>query len=210
MKRERQKVYAAAGAAVLILCLGVFLIVSGGPIAPKESKDPAELLFTDDDINTGADKVEAEPKVEEGEIDTVTVDIKGEVVEPGVYAFAENKRVVDAVKKAGGVTETGKEEAVNLAERLYDEMVIYVPDEAAVEEEFSPATAGKGGDVGVSINQADESELQEINGVGPATAEAIVTYREENGRFTSKEELTEVSGIGPATLERMEDEISIH
>lgn len=56
----------------------------------------------------------------------------------------------------------------------------------------------------VNINTAEEEELEELPGVGPATAEAIVRHRRANGPFGSVEELEEVSGIGPATLGEIE------
>lgn len=56
----------------------------------------------------------------------------------------------------------------------------------------------------IDLNTADEEELQDLPGVGPATAEDIASYRRTNGRFGSVEELEEVDGIGPKTLEEIE------
>jgi len=56
----------------------------------------------------------------------------------------------------------------------------------------------------VDLNSADEEELQDLPGVGPATAEDIVAHRRMNGRFDSVEDLEAVSGIGPKTLEEIE------
>ena len=55
----------------------------------------------------------------------------------------------------------------------------------------------------VDINSADEKALDELPGVGPATAQSIIEYRQGNGPFRSVDDLEEVSGIGPATLEKM-------
>ena len=60
-----------------------------------------------------------------------------------------------------------------------------------------------------SINTADSQELQELNGVGPATAEKIIDYREENGRFASIDDLKDVSGIGDKSFEKIKDKIKV-
>lgn len=54
----------------------------------------------------------------------------------------------------------------------------------------------------ININTASVEELQQIKGIGKTRAEAIVTYREENGSFATVEDLLEVKGIGEATLAR--------
>jgi competence protein ComEA len=59
------------------------------------------------------------------------------------------------------------------------------------------------GSLVVNINTADAEELDELPEVGPATAEAIVEYRQGNGWFRSVDELEEVPGIGPATIEKI-------
>ena len=61
----------------------------------------------------------------------------------------------------------------------------------------------------ININTAGENELQELHGIGPATAENIIEYREEHGGFDYIEEIKEVSGIGPATFEDIKDDITI-
>jgi competence protein ComEA len=59
----------------------------------------------------------------------------------------------------------------------------------------------------VNINTADSETLQTLNGVGPATAEKIISYRKENGRFKSVEDIKNVSGIGDKTYEKLKDYI---
>lgn len=64
--------------------------------------------------------------------------------------------------------------------------------------------------VSVSINNASAAEIAEtLSGIGLAKAEAIVSYREENGSFESIEQLQMVKGIGPATIERNRDRIAL-
>ncbi|MCL1073308.1 ComEA family DNA-binding protein [Shewanella dokdonensis] len=54
----------------------------------------------------------------------------------------------------------------------------------------------------ININTATAAELQLLNGIGAAKAQAIVEYREANGKFTSLEDLTKVKGIGPKLIEK--------
>lgn len=138
----------------------------------------------------------------------VMVDIKGEVQKPGVYELAPDSRVEQALNAAGGLTENAEGRSINLAQRVADEQVIYV---AAIGEADVPVqTAGSStSSEKININQADSEELTELNGIGEAKAQAIITFREENGPFTSIDQLTEVPGIGEKSLENMKDQISL-
>jgi len=59
-----------------------------------------------------------------------------------------------------------------------------------------------------NINTATIEQLSEIRGIGPATAQRILEYREENGTFSSVDEIVNVRGIGPKTLENIRDSIT--
>lgn len=65
----------------------------------------------------------------------------------------------------------------------------------------APPAAGV--DFTVNVNAAGATELAQLPGIGPATAEAIVEHRRTHGPFASHDALLDVPGIGPATLERM-------
>lgn len=119
----------------------------------------------------------------------------------------QGDRVNDAIIKAGGTTEDAAEEAVNLAEKVYDEMVIAVP--AAGEDVEVIFQEGGGDSDKVRINHASASELVSLPGIGPAKAEAILKYREEAGPFKSEEELVNVPGIGEKTMETLKELISV-
>ncbi|MCM3761540.1 helix-hairpin-helix domain-containing protein [Alkalihalobacillus oceani] len=138
---------------------------------------------------------------------TIIVDVKGAVHAPGIYQLDEESRVYDVIERAGGFREEAAEQQLNLAERVYDEMMIYVPAEGETEElpgRHGAADAGK-----IAINQADARELEQLPGIGPAKAEAIITYREEQGRFSDVEQLLDVPGIGVKTLEQLREHISV-
>ena len=140
---------------------------------------------------------------------TVAVHVAGNVLKPGVYEMPADSRVVDAIRRAGGAKAIADLNAINLANRLNDAQQVYVP---AVGEKVPPSSSGlSAGGVGtgsapnsveypININSADVALLDELPGVGPSTAQAIVTYRDQNGPFASVSGLEDVPGIGPAKV----------
>ena len=147
------------------------------------------------------------------------VDIKGEVLRPGVYEFSCESRIQEVIKKAGGFTEEADETKINLAQKISDQMQIIVPNlhskqENGVIEETSgkatlPNTNSSQSKQGtVNINTATLEELQTIKGIGKKKAEAILQYRKEHGPFRTKEDLLEVKGIGKKALEAIESQVT--
>ena len=61
----------------------------------------------------------------------------------------------------------------------------------------------------VDINTATAEELQQLMGIGPVLAQAIVDYRAEHGPFASVDELLEVSGIGETKLDNIRNDITL-
>ncbi len=148
----------------------------------------------------------------------VVVHVAGAVLAPGVYRLPPGARVVDAVSAAGGVGPGAQPGVVNLAAPLRDGDRIYVPGAAdptvAVPAGVTPAPSGSGADGGaggaggavagpVDLNSATVEQLDELPGVGPATAQAIVDHRDRNGPFVSVDALGDVRGIGPTKLEAL-------
>lgn len=138
----------------------------------------------------------------------LVVHVAGSVERPGLVEVPEGARVADAVVAAGGLRADADDVRINLAEKLVDGARLYVP---ALGELAPPVAAGTSGGAGSSatpsaaapldLNAAAADQLDELPGVGPATAAAIVAHREANGRFTSVDALADVRGIGPAKLE---------
>ena len=155
---------------------------------------------------------------------TITVHVAGAVNNPGVYRLRYGSRINDAVVAAGGATTTANLDVINLATVLNEGEQIYVPKRGEKPHTITGrpqvgggATGGasnggaggvNGGASGVNggalstinINLASVVELEQLPGVGPATANAIVAYREKNGAFQRVEDLLKVRGIGPAKL----------
>ena len=147
------------------------------------------------------------------------VDIKGEVLRPGVYEFSCESRMQEVIKKAGGFTEEADETKINLAQKISDQMQIIVPNlhskqEGGVTEgnsekgNTSNTTPSNSKQGTVNINTATLEELQTIKGIGKKKAEAILQYRKEHGAFRTKEDLLQVKGIGKKALEAIESQVN--
>lgn len=174
-------------------------------LAWEEAKEPEETAKSE----------EGDPKSSEAkEAQAIVVDVKGAVRSSGVYEMEAGQRVEDVIKEAGGFRKKADKKQINLAEQVRDEMVIYVPKKG--EDVKTVADGGSGKDSGsdqggekISLNAAEASDLEEISGIGPATAKAILDYREEHGPFKKIEDLTEVSGIGEKTMEKLKKELRL-
>ncbi|WP_161568270.1 helix-hairpin-helix domain-containing protein [Anaerobacillus alkaliphilus] len=140
----------------------------------------------------------------------ILVDIKGAIVDPGVYEMHLGDRVIHAIEKASGFLSEANPDMVNLALILEDEMVIYVPWKGEEEQpQITSEHVTKKDTNKININNATSEELQKIPGIGPAKASAIVTYREEAGKFKSIEDVVNVPGIGAKTLEKIAEFIVV-
>ncbi|MDQ5894185.1 MAG: competence protein ComEA [Actinomycetota bacterium] len=135
------------------------------------------------------------------------VDVAGAVRRPGVYRFEHGARVIDAIERAGGETGNAVVGAINRAATLTDGQQVVVPSSGGT---GGPATAGvlPGGssmapDAPVSLGSATQEQLEEIDGIGPVTAQKIIEFRDSQGGLGSVDELDQISGIGPVTMESL-------
>lgn len=207
----------------LLIALSVIGVLVGVVVYNMTNSTPTESnMFIQKQPLTSENtpsKTEEKP-VEEPKINSlILVDVKGAVKHPGVYKLEEDARVVDAIQLAGGYTAKAQSKKINHAQKVTDEMVIYVPKKGEKEEAIdffasqaesnSTSVAGQGAVAIVNINTADTTQLQTLNGIGPAKAQTIIEYRETNGQFTAIEDLLKVSGIGEKTLEKLRNSISV-
>ena len=188
---------------VLAACAGWWLVQVPPP--PPE----AALAFA-----PSLTSVPVVPKIIEVVPQFLTVHVAGAVKSPGVYRLRQGARVNDGVDAAGGATTTADLDSVNLATLLNEGEQIYIPKRGekprtiTTRPQLSVGGAVSdgvisGGDVAtrlININLASATELEQLPGVGPATAKAIVAYREKYGAFNTLEDLLKVRGIGPAKL----------
>lgn len=202
---------------LVIIGLLYFFFSQESSTTPQVELINSQMSEQQEQLNT--EKVTSEPV--EQKSTAIMVDVKGAVKKPGVYQLSADSRVIDAITVAGGYLEAADARLINHAQKLVDEMVIYIPLKGEVMEQevmqslvTAPAqvqgssssdSSGK-----VNLNTADEAALMTLPGIGPAKAQAILDYRQQNGSFKTVEDLKSVSGIGDKTFERLADLITVN
>jgi competence protein ComEA len=141
---------------------------------------------------------------EHGGSSRVTVHVAGAVRQPGVYRLPARARVVDAVRRAGGARRRADLSALNLAAKLEDGRQVLVPRRGATPAGGEPAEG-----VPLDLNTATPEQLDELDGIGPGMAAAILEYRDEHGGFGSIEELGQVPGIGEKRLASLREQVRV-
>ncbi|MGI0519576.1 ComEA family DNA-binding protein [Microbacterium maritypicum] len=192
--RLRLSIGAAVVLALVVLSAAVGLGIMRGQAAPVES-----VPLTDAGSGNGSG---AEPSGD------LYVHVLGAVEKPGLYVLDLDARLVDALAAAGGTTTDADLAAVNLARVLEDGEQVVVP--AAGAAGGAPGGAAPPpGDDRIDLNAADQAALETLPRIGPALAERIIAWREENGRFTSVDDLLAVPGIGEKLLAGLRDGVRV-
>ncbi|NYE37796.1 competence protein ComEA [Nocardioides cavernae] len=198
---------------VHLAVVSVVAAVAVGLAAWWAVRDQAEVVPLADVAGTSGTSTEPEPlapvaAAEEPTGDLV-VDVAGKVRRPGIALLPAGSRVVDALEAAGGARHGVDLTALNLARPVVDgeQILVGVAPASGVAGTLDQPLP-EGGTL-VNLNTADQAALDTLPGVGPVTADAIVSWREDNGGFTSVDELLEVDGIGPATLDDLAPLVTI-
>ena len=143
----------------------------------------------------------------------VVVHVAGAVRDPGVYKLPSSARVDDAVARAGGATRRADLGGLNLAAKVEDGRQVLVPERAAAAVAGAPAAgaaaAAPAEGQPLNLNTATLEQLDTLSGIGPATAQKILDFREEVGGFGSIEELGEIPGIGDKRLASLREELTL-
>ncbi len=139
----------------------------------------------------------------------IVVHVAGAVHRPGLVSVEVGARVADAIVGAGGALLDADLDRINLAAPLADAERIHVPLVGEDPVRVVGAEDERSDQGPVDLNTASEAQLDELPGIGPATAAAIVSYRSQHGDFTSVTSLLEVPGIGPAKLERLRGLVTV-
>lgn len=215
---DNQK-YFMYGFLLLVICL--FFIVIYVSFNNNVKTEEPEVIALNDNEETD--------EIIEDTFETIFIDIKGEVVNPGVYEIQLGDRVIDAVQMAGGFTNEATTDNVNLSKKLKDETVIIIPsylkdyenvtikndyeidsnDDIVQTEENENDEKIESSSSLVNINTASVVELMSLDGIGETKAKAIIEYRDTNGGFKSIEDIKNVSGIGESTYENIKNNITV-
>ena len=162
----------------------------------------------------------------------IYVDVCGAVANPGVFQLAAGSRVFQAIEAAGGYLPEAVQNCVNRAGVLTDGQQLYILTQEEMERQgLDPAemagasdgqmngSAGTGQNAGltvqaqqdnrININTADEAQLTTLTGIGATRAQAITSYRQENGPFVVLEDIMNVQGIKEGTFAKIKDEIVV-
>ena len=172
---------------------------------------------------------EEKEEIIEAAVETIFIDIKGEVENPGVYEMQLGDRVIDALQMAGGFTDEATTDNVNLSKKLKDESVIIIPsylkdyenvtikndyeidinDDIVQSEKNESDEKIESSSNLININTASVVELMSLDGIGESKAKAIIEYRDTNGDFKNILDIKNVSGIGESIYEKIKDYITV-
>jgi competence protein ComEA len=179
------------------------------PPPPEDSIPIASTATTLSFAVSSPQKIELEAKL----VRELTVHIAGAVKTPGLYQLRVGARINDGVIAAGGATAQADLDSVNLAMLLSEGEQIYIPKRnekphIIVQPRFTNSNNSNSSNnstnsqlqISININTATAIELEQLAGVGPSTAKAIIEFRQKNGGFKTVEDLLNVRGIGPAKL----------
>lgn len=197
---------------IIVICASLGLVLGGFFLLKPVAQTPAKESNLQTEVTT-VSKDEKEDKNQKEEVveqDLITVDVKGAVKLPGIYDLPVGSRINDAVQKAGGLTDNADSKSINLAQRISDEALVYVPtkEEATNQEAHSNASNTKENKK-VNLNKASLEELKQVKGLGAKRAQDIIDHRESNGKFKSVDELKKVSGIGAKTIEKLKEYVTV-
>ena len=190
VRRAINRLMPSAPAKIGAVALVILVVAGVGWAAFSSMRAPAFEVHADEAVAPSSSEPEA-------------VEVKTQVY--------EGLRVCDAVEAAGGLTEDADASTVNLARVLSDGEHIALPTKAEVETALAQGSAGGAAVASslVNINTADASALETLSGVGSATAQAIISDREQNGPFSTIEDLMRVDGIGAKKFAKLKDSICV-
>lgn len=223
---KKNKIKILIGIAIIIF-LGIYFVYS--------KTDENEVFSFEDGIEKNKDENNKnennliDNKIEEK--NKIIIHISGSIVNEGILELDENSRISDAIEKSGGLTEGADMSEINLAFVLSDGMKVYIPNikdkeienknedktnlyikkESGVSTIVDNLNNDKNSikNMKININTANLNELDMLPGIGDSTAQKIIDYRNENGKFNSIEDIKNIKGIGESKFEKIKDYIVV-
>lgn len=152
-----------------------------------------------------------------GESKNIYVDVKGAVHHPGAYQVNSEQRVGSVIQKAGGYTDNADISQVNLARKIKDQMIIYVPQKGEkipiyndnLEDHSMHFSGDSSQSEKINLNLATIDQLKGLTGIGEKKAQKIIEYRQQHGQFKSVEELKNVNGFGEKSVATIIDQVCV-
>ena len=210
-------------AIILLICPTILLVKD-----KLNSKDDIYVLTEESTVSDEKKNNDKKEKIEDEKENIsnkeITVYVSGEVNKSGVVTLKEGDRLAVAVEKLGGTTKKADLNNINLAIRVKDEEHYIIPkigeakqedlkdenntkdiENAEIKNENTAKDSSK-----ININTATLEELDKLPGVGEATANKIISHREENGQFKTIEDIKNVNGIGDKKFEKMKELICVN
>ncbi|CDC80034.1 competence protein ComEA helix-hairpin-helix repeat protein [Clostridium sp. CAG:465] len=179
---------------IVFICI---FIISGISIYIQDNERKASFSVNSSNISKNDDRI--------------GVYISGEVKNTGVYYLKKDSRITDLINICGGITEEADVSKINPAQKLNDSDKIIIPkkEENLNTESIEDTNES---DINVqekiNINTATKDELTSLNGIGEATANKIINYRNKN-KFKEIEDIMNVPGIGEAKFNNIKDYICV-
>lgn len=222
---KKYKCWIICSILITIVIVGYIFFINNGSNVVLEEEDSISLIEENvSNIDSSLETIN----------EMINIDIKGEVINPGVYELSKGSRVVDAIEISGGVTKNADTSNINLSKILSDENVIIVSskkstqvvkyiekecncssindacisDKDIIVSESEEQQINSSVPSKISINTATKTELMNLNGIGESKATDIINYRNENGLFQSIEDIKNVSGIGDKLFEKIKNQIT--
>lgn len=205
-----------------IIIISIFSILFIYIVKNLYESENNEEIIVNNDVNYIVKTQEEAVISTKNEKEKVIVHIIGEVNNPGVVRLEDGSRIIDAINSAGGKTEEADLSKINLAYVVEDGTQIYIPriNENLNNIELISSEAGQGVIINssdieenietkVNINISNKEKLMTLPGIGETTAQKIIDYREQNGKFKTIDELKNISGIGESKFNSLKDKIKI-
>ena len=189
----------AAGIALILFSLGIGVRLYHHAVMPIAINEPELQVSEPKETPVSPPETPDAPT-------PIRVQLTGAVSHPGIYTVLSDTPLITLIKQAGGLAYNADISGLNLSQPAQDGQAIQIPYSAGNTPGKTDTLARdtpQASNSTLSLNSAMPADLERLPGVGPATAQRIIKYREANGPFQSPEDLTKIKGIGPKKFAKL-------